>query len=186
MESVLAEFKNNTEKTVALLREDLKMIRTGRATPALVESLQIETYGGQAKLKLVELASITTEGPAAIVIVPFDVNTVQDIERAILKSTLGLSPQTQGNRIVVKVPSLSQEQREKIVKFVGQKVEEKRQIVRNHRDEARRKLRNMLENKEINEDVKFRTEKEIDNIAHENMEEIQMLKESKEREIHEV
>ena len=186
MESILEEYKRNVEKTVSLLREDVKVIRTGRATPALVESLQVETYAGQAKLKLLELASITTEGPAAIVIVPFDVNTTSDIERAILKSALGLSPQTQGNKIIVKVPSLSQEQREKLIKFVSQKVEEKRQIVRNHRDEARRKLRVLLDSKEINEDMKFRTEKEIDNISQKSMEEIHQIKEGKEREIQEV
>ena len=89
---------------------------------------------------------------------------------------MGLSPQTQGNKIIVKVPSLSQEQREKLIKFVSQKVEEKRQIVRNHRDEARRKLRVLLDSKEINEDMKFRTEKEIDNISQKSMEEIHQIK----------
>lgn len=186
MDGILSEFKSNVEKTVSQLKEDVKTIRTGRATPALVEGLIVETYGGQTKLKLMELSSITTEGPTAIVIIPFDMTTLQDIEKAILKSTLGLSPQTQGNRIVVKIPSLSQEQREKMIKFVGQKVEEKRQIIRNHRDEARKKLRNLLDSKEINEDVKFRAEKEIDVFAQKSMEEIQVIKESKEREIQEV
>lgn len=185
MEAVLEEFKKNTEKTVLLLREDVRTLRAGRATPALVEGLQVEAYSGQVKLKLLELASITTEGPTAILIVPFDISTLADIEKAILKSSLGLSPQTQGNRIVVKVPSLSQEQREKFIKLVGQKVEEKRQIIRNHRDEARRKLRILLDNKEINEDVKFRTEKEVDNISQKFMEEIAQIKENKEREIQE-
>lgn len=186
MELVLEDFKKNVEKTVSLLKEDIRVIRTGRATPALVEGLQVETYNGQAKLKLLELASIITEGPATLVIVPFDVQTIPDIERAILKSALGLTPQTKGHRIDIKVPSLSQEQREKLIKFVKQKVEEKRQIIRNHRDETRKKLRILLDTKEINEDIKFRAEKEIDNISQKSQEEIQRIKENKEKEIQEV
>lgn len=186
MSPLLFDFKQNAQKTVHLLKEDVKIIRTGRASPALVEDMVVDTYGEQTSLKLMELATITTEGPSALVIVPFDVSTLQDIEKVILKSSMGLSPQIQGSRIVVKISPLSQEQREKLLKLVNQKVEEKRIIIRNHRDEARKKIRHQLEKKEIAEDDKFRLEKEIDNLAQNFMEQIQEVKENKEKEIMEI
>lgn len=182
----LNDFKQNALKTLQLLKEDIKVIRTGRASPALVEAMIVETYGGQTSLKLMELANITTEGPSVLVIIPFDISTLQDIEKAILKSAIGLSPQTQGSRIVVKIPPLSQEQREKLLKVVNQKIEEKRIIIRNHRDEARKKIKHQVDKKEITEDAKFRLEREIDNLTQTFMEQIQEVKEIKEKEIMEV
>jgi len=186
MDQITSDLSNLTQKTVEALQDEFKSIRTGRATPALVESLQVETYGGQSTLRLLELSTITTEGPTSIVIVPFDISTIQDIEKAILKSSLGLSPQTQANRIIVKVPSLSQEQREKMIKLIGEKVEEKRKAIRNHRDEARKKIKNELEKKTIAEDQKFRIEKEIDMISQNSINKIQELKETKEKNVLEI
>lgn len=183
MESLLQDFQQNLNKTINSLKEDLKLIRTGRASPALVEDLRVETYGGQTTLKLLELATITTEGSTSLLIAPFDPSVTPDIEKAILKSSLGLSPSVQGTKIVVKIPPLSQEQREKMIKLVSQKVEEKKSIIRNHRDEVRRKIKQQLEQKTITEDDKFRTEKEVDNVASANIEEVQKLKETKEKEV---
>jgi ribosome recycling factor len=183
MDDVVSDFSNLSDKTIQALQEDLKLIRTGRATSALIEDLQVKAYGGETNLKLLELATITTEGPSALVIVPFDTSTLQDIEKAILKSTLSLSPQTQANRIIVKIPPLSQEQREKMIKLIGEKVEEKREVIRNHRDEARKKIKNKLDSKDISEDEKFRLEKEIDTSSQENMNKIQQLKTAKEKDI---
>jgi len=186
MNEITLDFSKLIDKTISALKEDFKSIRTGRATPALIESLQVETYQGQSKLKLLELATITTDGPSALIISPFDTSTMQDIEKAILKSTLGLSPQTQTNRIVVKIPALSQEQREKMIKLIGEMVEEKRESTRFHRDEARKKVRNDFEKKIITEDQKFRIEKEIETYSQNSMDKIQELKESKEKDILEI
>lgn len=179
-------FKQQTDKVILSLREDLKAIRTGRANPALVENLVVEAYAGQSKLRLFELATITAEGPAALVIVPFDLSIVSDIEKAILKSPLGISPQTQGNRIIVRLPSLSSEQREKLAKLLSQKIEEKKVVIRGFRDEARKKIKSAMEAKDISEDEKFRLEKEVDNLTQKYMEEIQTIKENKEKEIIEI
>ena len=186
MDSLLTEFQQNLAKTVQLLKEDLKLIRTGRATPALVEDLIIETYAGQTKLKLLELATITIDSPTSLLVAPFDPSTISDIEKAILKSTLGFSPQTQGSRIIIKIPPLSQEQREKMIKLIGQKVEEKKSIIRNHRDDLRRKIKLRLEQSMITEDDKFRTEKEIDSLTHKQMEELDRIRQNKESEIRQV
>ena len=181
-----AFFSQQSQKTIDQLQEDLRSMRSGRASPGLVEGLQVKTYGGETTLKLMELATITTDGPSALVINPFDPSTVVDIEKALLTSALGFSPQTQGQTITVRIPPLSQEQREKILKVIGQKIEERKVQIRNHRDDARKKLRSLLDAKEITEDDKFRGEKDIDAKSQKFMEYIQELKEKKEQEILEV
>ncbi len=183
MDPTIIDFSQNAQKAVNSLKEELKSIRTGRASPTLIENLAIETYGGQAKLRLLELASIATEGPSALLVSPFDPSTITDIEKAILKSPLGISPIVQGSRIIIKLPPLSQEQREKLTRLIGSKIEEKKVIIRNHRDDARKKIKLKLETKAITEDNKFRLEKEIDNKTQDFMEEIQTIKTNKEKEI---
>jgi ribosome recycling factor len=180
------EFKSKSQKAVEFLKEELKSIRTGRATPSLVEDLVVDAYGGTTHLRLLELATIVTEGPSALTITPFDPSTLQDIERAILKSPLGMSPITQGTRIILKIPPLSEEQREKFIKLAGSKVEEKKVQVRAARDDSRRSLKDKFEKKEITEDEKFRIEKEIDASSTKFMEEIEVIRDKKELEIREV
>lgn len=182
----LQAFKQQLSLTATALTEDLKTIRTGRANPIIIEQLVVEAYGGSTKLKLMELSTITTEGPAALVIAPFDPSTVPDIEKAILKSPLGLSPQVQGTRIIIRIPPLSEEQREKYVKLVNQKIEEKRNIVRNHRDDVRKKIKTQFDEKTMTEDEKYRMEKEIDLITQKANTQLLEIKEAKEKEIREI
>lgn len=183
---IVSTFNQQATKTISSLKEDLKSIRTGRASPSLVENLNVETYGGQSKLRLLELATIITEGSSSISISPFDPSVIQDIEKAILKSPLGLTPSTQGTRILIKIPSLNTEQREKYIKVVREKVEEKKVTIRNHRDDSRRIIKNSFEKKEMSEDEKYRLEKEIDAQSTKFMEEINIIRENKEKEIMEV
>ncbi len=183
MDTVISDFSDRSAKAIANLKDELKTIRTGRASPSLVENLIVEAYGGQTKMRLMELASIAIESPTALLIIPFDPSTISDIEKAILKSPLGISPIVQGNRIIVRIPPLSQEQREKMKKLVGVQVEERKVVIRHYRDDARKEIKTKLEAKEITEDNKFRLEKEIDNITQKLMEEIQTIKENKEKEI---
>jgi len=182
----LNQFKSNLQQTLLRLKDELKGIRTGRANPAMVEDLIVEAYGGSAQMKMRELATITTDGASALLIAPFDPSTIQDIEKAILKSPLGVSPVTQGTRITVRVPPMSTEQREKYAKLIGQMTEEKRNVVRNHRDEMRKKVKEQLEKKMITEDDKFRLEKEIDQLSQKANEDIASVKSLKESEIREV
>lgn len=183
---IVSTFKQQASKTISSLKEELKSIRTGRASPSLVENLNVETYGGLSKLRLLELATIITEGSSSISISPFDPSVIQDIEKAILKSPLGLTPSTQGTRILIKIPSLNTEQREKYIKVVREKVEEKKVTIRNHRDDSRRIIKNSFEKKEMSEDEKYRLEKEIDIQITKFTEEINLIKENKEKEIMEV
>jgi ribosome recycling factor len=165
------------------LKEELKTIRTSQASPALVEGIMVEVYGGSMTMKLMELATITTDGPAALVVAPFDPSTVQDIERAIMKSPLGISPANQGGRLVIRIPPLSQEQREKYVKLAATIVESSKNIVRGHRDEVRKKLKASFEKKELTEDDKFRLEKQIDDETKKMNDQIELLRQAKEKEI---
>lgn len=186
MDPILIEFKQSIDKVISQLKEDLKIIRTGKANSALLENLNVVTYGGQSKLRLMELSTITIEGVSTLSITPFDSATIVDIEKAILKSPLGLSPQTQGSKIIVRLPALNEEQRQKLTKLVNQKVEERKVQTRNIRDEARKKIKLNFESKEISEDEKFRLEKGLDEQIQKSNQEIEIIKENKEKEIMEL
>jgi len=185
MHDIILSFKSNAEKHITTVREELKGIRTGRAHTGMIESMQIEAYGGT-KMKLIELSSITTESTDALIITPFDPSTVTDIEKGILTSPLGMNPQTKGNRIVVRVPPLSEEQRIKYVKLVSQMVEEARNQVRYERDAIRKKIKHMEDAKEMTEDDRYRLEKEVDELTGKMNAELQTIKDNKEQEIMEV
>lgn len=186
MDPSITDFKNLAGKTVSALKEDLKSIRTGRANPSMFESLEVEAYGGSTVLKLKELATMTTEGASTIVIVPFDPSTANDIERAIMKSPLGLTPQNEGTKIFIRIPPMNEEQREKMIKVVNQKIEERRNMIRNQRDDVRKRIKKQIEAKEITEDDKTTMEKNLDSINSDVMLEIDSIKTSKEEEIRQV
>ncbi len=186
MDPAITDFQAYIKKTIEQLKEDLKSIRTGKASPALLESITVETYGGQSRLRLNELSTVVLEGSTTLSITPFDPSTGKDIEKAIQQSPLGLNPQPQGNKILIHLPPLSEEQREKMVKLVAVKVEERKGMIRNERDNSRKKIKLMFEQKTATEDDKFRLEKEIDIQTQQAMGEIQSLKESKEQEIRQV
>lgn len=186
MDLSIEELKDKSQKTITQLKEELKGIRTGRANPALLENLMVETYGGQTHLKLMEIASIVNNDASTLTIAPYDPSTNQDIEKAILKSPLGLSPQVQGTKLIIRIPPLSEEQRIKIIKVVSQKIEEKKNIIRNMRDEVRKKIKHSFEAKDITEDQRYRSEKEADTATQQAMESIQEIKDRKEKELMEV
>lgn len=185
MNPLVTDFKNFAQKVILQLKEDLKGIRSGKASPALLENLTVEAYGGT-KMRLQELATITAEGTAALAIIPYDPATVSDIEKGILKSPLGMTPQTQGSKIILRIPPLSQEQREKMIKLLSQKIEERKIMIRNYRDESRKKIKQQQEAKTMTEDQRYKLEKDIDTQTQNFMEEIQTIREHKETEMREV
>ncbi|MBP9815907.1 ribosome recycling factor [Candidatus Woesebacteria bacterium] len=182
-QSIEQEFKSQSQHSITQLSDEIRQIRTGKASPSLVEDLDVMTYGGQMKMKLKELASISTEGPTTILIDPFDPSTIQDIEKAFLTSPLQLSPRVEGKMIRLITPPLSTEQREKFVKLVNQKVEETKNNIRYHRDHARKGLKTLLDDKAITEDEKFRFEKTIDTLTKDFSDDLEVLKKKKHDEI---
>lgn len=181
LNSVYAELKSLSEKTMEHVLHELRQIRTGQITPAIVEDLEVGAYGSNMRMK--ELASIATEGPATLVISPFDASIIQDIERAIHSSPLQLSPRVDGHIIRITMAQLTQEQREKFARLASEKIEEGKIQLRRHRDDARKDEKKMFENKEITEDDKTRAEKEIDIITKDFSDKLDVLKEKKQAEI---
>lgn len=176
-------FNKNADLIIEKLKEELRLIRTGAVNPALVENIIVETYGGQTKLKILELAAITTAPPQSLLISPFDPSTIKDIEKALLQSNLGASPVVQNNQILLKFPPLSTEQREKLAKLVNQLIETTRQKIRNLRDQERKAIKITFEKKEITEDQKFKKEKEIDTQTQKINETIEEIKTKKINEV---
>ncbi len=180
---LIEEFKKNGDTYISKLKERVGEIRTGRTTPALIENIVVTTYSGQAKLKLTELASISISSPTSLTVAPFDQSTIQDIEKAIMQSPLHLTPRTQGNLIIINIPPLSEEQRKKINKVLGEYIENTRVQIRKERDNTRKRIKKMLEDKEISEDKKFSLEKEIDKATQELNQIVEEIKQKKEKEI---
>jgi ribosome recycling factor len=166
------------------LEADLSGIRTGRASPALVERLQVEYYG--APTPLIQLATISIPEPRTILIRPFDPSTLRSIERAIQSSDLGLNPNNDGKTIRLNLPPLTEERRHELVKLVNNRVEEARIAVRNVRRDLIKDLREFESEKLITEDDQKRGEDDLQKATDKAIEMIESVGERKETEIMEV
>jgi len=181
---LLEQAEKRMKKTLEAARNELARIRTGKATPALIESVVIECYGSQMPLN--QLATITVPEPRLLVVQPWDKSTVGDIVKGIQKSELGLNPTSDGNVLRIPVPRLTEERRKDLVRLVGHKVEECRVAVRNIRRDARENLKKLKKNGDISEDDERRAEDELQKLTDKYVEEADELYERKEAEIMEV
>jgi len=184
LKEVYREAETRMKGAVQALEEDLAGIRTGRASPALLERLPVEYYGSPTPL--IQLATISVPEPRALLIKPFDGSTLKVIERAILASDLGLTPNNDGKSIRLNLPPLTEERRRDLVKVVHNRVEEARVAARNVRRDAIRDLREFEEEKMISEDERKKGEEELQKITERYIEEINATGERKEKEILEV
>ncbi|MBL4844034.1 MAG: ribosome recycling factor [Planctomycetes bacterium] len=162
-DDVLLEAEDKMEKCVEHLLGDYRGIKSGRATPGLVEGIRVDYYGTPTPLK--QLANIGAPEPALLVIKPFDANAVSDIEKAILKSDIGITPVSDGKLIRLPVPSLSGEQRKKYVKLAKDKAEAQRVAVRNVRRDANKATDAMKKDGDLSEDDADRVKKEVDELT---------------------
>ena len=169
---------------IQALEEDLAGIRTGRASPALIERMQVEYYGSPTPL--IQLATISVPEPRTLMIRPFDASSLKAIERAILASDLGLTPNNDGKAIRLNLPPLTEERRRELVKVVHNRVEEARVAVRNVRRDSIRDLREFMQEKLISEDDLKRGEEELQKITDQYIAEINSVGERKEKAILEV
>jgi ribosome recycling factor len=181
---VLKESGERMKSAVASLKEDLAAIRTGRASPALVEKLSVEYYGQPTPL--IQLASISVPEPRQLLIRPFDPGSIKDIERAVQTSDLGLTPNSDGKVIRLNLPPLTEERRRELVKVVHARVEEAHVAVRNVRRDAIKDLREFKDEKVISEDDLKRGEDETQKLTDEIIEEIDAIGKNKEKEVMEV
>jgi ribosome recycling factor len=159
-------------------------IRTGRASPALVERLPVEYYGTPTPLN--QLATISVPEPRLLTIRPWDPGALADIERAILKSELGLPPSNDGKIIRLTIPRLTEERRQELVKVVSKRVEEGKVAIRNIRRDAIEDLREMESEKLISEDEFYRTKDDVQEITDEFIAQIDEIGRDKEQEVLEI
>lgn len=159
---ILEDLKDKTEKTVKHLRDQLASIRTGRASPALVDTLRVDYYGTPTPLN--QLAHISVPEARQLMIKPFDASpdVIKEVEKAILKSSLGLNPQSDGKTLRLNMPPLSGEQRQKLVAKVKEIVENTRVALRNERRDANKHAEQMKKDGDLTEDQLKRTHDLID------------------------
>jgi ribosome recycling factor len=149
-EEILFEAEETMEKSVDYMVHEFSSVRTGKASPALVENVDVEAYGSSMKLK--QLALITTPEPRLLVVQPFDASTVKDIERALKESKIGIQPLVDGKLIRLPVPELSEERRRDLVKSLKQMAEEARVRVRTNRRNALDEAKKLQKGGELTED----------------------------------
>jgi ribosome recycling factor len=184
LKEIYKETEARMKGAIQALEEDLAGIRTGRASPALIERLHVEYYG--VPTPLIQLASISVPEPRSLLIKPFDASSLKAIERAIMASDLGLTPNNDGKSIRLNLPPLTEERRRDLVKVVHNRVEEARVAARNVRRDSIRDLREFEEEKLISEDDLKKGEEELQKITERYIEEINAAGERKEKEILEV
>lgn len=184
IKDLLKENENHMHKSVLSLKEDLLAIRTGRANPGLVEKLHVEYYGEPTPLQ--QLASISIPEARAILIKPFDKNVLKAIEKAIMASDLGLTPNNDGIAIRLNLPVPTEERRRDLVKHVHHRVEEARVAVRNIRRDGMKDLKDFESEKMITEDDRKRGEDELQKLTDKVMAELDAVQSQKEKEVMEV
>ncbi len=184
IEELLEELRQRMDKSVEALHDDLMAVRTGRASPALVERLPVEYYGTVTPLN--QMASIAAPEPRLLVIRPWDPSALSDIERAILKSDLGLTPMNDGKLIRLSIPRLTEERRRELVKVVARRVEEARVSVRNLRRDSLKDLQEFEKEKMISEDEFYRGKDDVQEITDKFIEQIDEIGKRKEEEVMEI
>lgn len=163
IDETLADAENRMGKAVEALRRELATVRTGRASPALVEHLRVDYYGTPTPLR--QLASVAVPEARLITIQPWDNGSLEAIEKAIQVSDLGLNPSNDGTIIRLVIPQLTEERRKEMVKVVHKKVEDGRVAIRNVRRDGHEMLRELLKEKEISEDEEHRSQEQLQKIT---------------------
>lgn len=184
LDEIYIDSDDRMGKVIAVFQRELATLRAGRATPSLLDRIEVDYYGTPTPLN--QLAGITAPEPRLLVVQPWDKQSIGDIEKAILKSDLGLTPNNDGNVIRLTIPQLTEERRKELVKFVRKKAEESRVGIRNIRRDANDSIKQLEKNGEISEDERRRAQDEIQELTDGKIEEIDKLTDTKEKEIMEV
>ena len=158
-EEILAEVSRKMDRSIEALWEDLVSLRTGRDTPSLVENVMIEYYGSPTPLK--QIASISAPDPRAILVQPWDKQSLRDIERGLSKSDMGFNPSNDGNNITIPIPARTTERRQELVKLLKQKLEDGKVSIRNVRRDGLDTLRKMERDKAISQDQNRRSQEQL-------------------------
>lgn len=184
VDDVLREAETRMKKSVEALRHNLATIRTGRASPALVEHLSVDAYGSSMPLN--QLAGISVPEARMLLVQPYDASTIKDIERAIQNSELGINPSNDGRTIRLVIPQLTEERRRDLTKHVRARVEESKVALRNIRRDALDEVRQLETDKQISEDDHRRAQDRVQDVTNRYTREMDQIGETKEAEVMEV
>lgn len=181
VEKIYKETKERMEKAIEALKKDLSRIRTGRASVSLLDGLRVQYYGSQVPLN--QVASIAVPESRLITVQPWDIKAIGEIEKAILKSELGLTPINDGKIIRINIPQLTEERRKDLVKVIKKIAEESRVALRNSRRESNESLKELKKDKTVSEDDFFKGQEEVQKITNDFIERVDRISEEKEKEI---
>ncbi len=180
MDQLVATTKMQMQKVLEVLKSDLSTVRTGRAAPSLVEGIVISAYGGSARMKILELATIVASDPHTLVLTPFDASILGEIQKGILEANVGLNPSNDGQVVRISIPPLSEERRGQLIHLMKQKLENGKIMIRQSRHDAMIAVKKLTD---ASEDETKRLEKEVQNITDEFMQEIDAIGKHKEQEL---
>ncbi len=181
IEETLQETKDRMGKTITDLKNELKRVRTGRASLSLLDGIRVDYYGTQTPLN--QMASLSVPESRLIVIQPWDVSAIKEIEKAILKSDLGLTPSSDGKLIRIAIPPLTEERRKELVKVVSKMCEEHKIAVRNIRRDSNELLKGFKKDGDISEDDAYKAQDSVQKVTDEYINRIDEIYKDKEKEI---
>ncbi len=181
IESIYKETQERMGKSITALNNEFKRVRTGRASVSLLDGIRVDYYGTQTLLN--QMASLSVPESRLIMIQPWDVSVIKDIEKAILKSDLGLTPSNDGKVIRISIPPLTEERRKEIVKIVQKMSEEHKVAIRNIRRDSNELLKGLKKDGDISEDDAFKAQEQVQKITDEHIKLIDDIYKKKEKEI---
>ena len=181
LDNYIKELEKSMEKTFAYFLKEFSGLRTGKASPNLVEELQVEAYGGFSRLK--DVAGIAAPEPRMLIVQPWDVSIIDSIVKAISKANIGITPVKDGKIIRLPIPELSQERRNEMKKLAKKIAEENRVAVRTLRRDANEKIKKMQKDSQITEDLKSQGEKKVQDLTDKTIQKIDHALKDKENEL---
>jgi len=181
IESIYQETRESMEKTIGSLKNEFKRVRTGRASLFILDGIRVEYYGTLTPLN--QMASLSTPESRLITVQPWDVSVIKDIEKAILKSDLDLTPSNDGKLIRISIPPLTEERRKQLVKVIYKTSEDHKVAVRNIRRDSNDLLKGLKKDSEVSEDDAFRAQDQVQEITDEHIKLIDDICKEKEKEI---
>lgn len=186
IDNLLNSTRDRMRKAIEVTKIDLSSIRSGRATPALVENIVVSVYGGTQHLKVMELATIGTTDAKTLVISPYDPSIIGEIEKGIAAANVGLNPVVDGEVLRISIPPLSEERRQEYIKLAKVKLEAGKVMVRGVRHDAMKELAGALASKDLGEDENKAGEKKVQELTDEMIAELESMEEKKEAELMQV
>jgi ribosome recycling factor len=184
LEDIKKDAIDRMGKCVAAFRHELKRLRTGRASTSLVDHIRVDYYGAESPLN--QVANVSVEDARTLTIVPFDKQMISTIEKALMKSDLGVTPTTAGSVIRIPLPALTEERRRDLTKVVKHEAENARVAIRNVRRDVLQDLKEMLKEKMISEDIERKAHEEVQKLTDKHVADVDAAMQEKEKELMQV